>query len=305
MSENKTDHLAVLFADIAESTELYREVGDVEALKVISACLQSMKAVTPQHQGTVVKTMGDALMCMFSDADSAVDAAVEMQLSIDALQPDGRLMKIRIGLHTGPVVVGADDIYGDTVNVAAYLGDAATPGQILITESTAETLRPERKAGVRPIFDAFLKTSLAKTPVCEVQWRDDFSERTHINLNISRTIPQDAGSLLLTLGGEEHRVDYWHSMLVIGRDPACDLVVPGNVVSRRHAAIRVERTQFFLVDHSINGTFVTRASGEEIHVMRREIMLEVRGEIRLGYSKSERPEPFISFNRDRRSIYRA
>lgn len=304
MSLNKSDHLAVLFADVAESTELYRELGDVEALRVISSCLQTMKAVLPQHRGRIVKTLGDALMCLFPDAEAAVEAAVAMQRSIDTLQPGGRPMQIRIGMHTGPVVVGGDDIYGDTVNVAAYLGDAATPGQILIAEATAESLRPERRAGVRPIFDAVLKATLAKTPVCEVQWRDDFAERTHINLNITRTIPEDAGSLLVQMGNIERRVDYWHSMLVIGRDPECDLVVPGNVVSRRHAAIRIERTQFFLVDHSINGTFVTRASGEEVHVMRREMMLEVRGEIRLGYSKTDRPEPFIAFRRDRRSIYR-
>jgi pSer/pThr/pTyr-binding forkhead associated (FHA) protein len=76
------------------------------------------------------------------------------------------------------------------------------------------------------------------------------------------------------------------------------------LVSRHHATIRIERTQFYLVDHSINGTFVTRASGEEIHVVRREIMLEVRGEIRPGYSRKERAGPFIAFRRDRRSIYR-
>ncbi|MDH4150593.1 MAG: adenylate/guanylate cyclase domain-containing protein [Betaproteobacteria bacterium] len=304
MSDNKNDHLAVLFADVAESTELYREIGDVEALQVISACLTQLISVLPQHQGRLVKTMGDAIMCLFPDSDSAVEAAVDMQRQIDALQPGGRSLQIRIGLHTGPVVVGGDDVYGDTVNVAAYLGDAATPGQILIAEATAEGLRTERRTGVRPIFDAVLKATLAKTPVCEVQWRDDVAERTHINLQISRTIPEDAGSLLLTHGHQEHRVDHWHSMLVMGRDAGCNLVVPLNVVSRRHAAIRIERTQFYLVDHSINGTFVTRANGEEVHVMRREIMLDVRGEIRLGYSRSDRPVPLISFRRDRRSIYR-
>ena len=299
-----TDHLAVLFADVVESTALYRKLGDVEALKVVSACLDALTAVLPRHQGQLVKLLGDAVMCLFPDADCAVDAAIDMQRTIAELNPDGLKMQIRIGLHTGPAVIGANDIYGDTVNVAAYLADAATPGQILIAETTAGELGEGQQEAVWPIFDAILKTSLEKTAVCEVQWRDDATERTQVNVNISRTIPQDVGSLVLTLGEQERRVDYWHETLSIGRAPDSGLMVTEPLVSRHHATIRIERTQFYLVDHSINGTFVTRASGEEIHVVRREIMLEVRGEIRPGYSRKERAGPFIAFRRDRRSIYR-
>ena len=299
-----TDHLAVLFADVVESTALYRKLGDVEALKVVSACLDALTAVLPRHQGRLVKLLGDAVMCLFPDADCAVEAAIDMQRTIAELNPDGLKMQIRIGLHTGPAVIGANDIYGDTVNVAAYLADAATPGQILIAETTAGELGEGQQGAVWPIFDAILKTSLEKTAVCEVQWRDDATERTQVNVNISRTIPQDVGSLVLTLGEQERRVDYWHETLSIGRAPDSGLMVTEPLVSRHHATIRIERTQFYLVDHSINGTFVTRASGEEIHVVRREIMLEVRGEIRPGYSRKERAGPFIAFRRDRRSIYR-
>lgn len=155
-----------------------------------------------------------------------------------------------------------------------------------------------------PIFDAILKTTLAKTAVWEVLWRDDLVNRTQINLHIRRTIPEDAGSLVLSLGHVEHRLDHWHPILTIGRDAACELVVADGVVSRRHATIRVERTQFYLVDHSVNGTFITRSSGEEIHLMRREIMLEGDGEIRPGYSRTLEGRPAIQFRRDRRSIYR-
>lgn len=304
MSNSKSDHLAILFADIVESTALYREVGDVEALKVISSCLRALKDVLPRHQGRLVKSLGDAVMCMFPDAARAVEAAVEMQQAMDVFLSNGRPMRIRIGVHTGPVVIGDDDVYGDTVNVAAYLADAATPGQILLDESMSADLGPDRRACVRPIFDTVLKTTLAKTAVCEVLWRDDFAERTNINLNVSRSIPEDAGSLLLEMDGVERRVDYWHSTLLIGRDATSDLVIPQGVVSRQHATIRIERMQFYLIDHSINGTFVTRGSDEEVHVMRREIMLGVRGEIRPGYSKADGTGPFISFRRDRRSIYR-
>jgi adenylate cyclase len=300
----KNDHLAVLFADVVESTALYRRLGDVAALDVINIVIHELKAVLPNYQGRLVKTLGDAVMCLFPDADAAVEAAVAMQHAVAALNPAGEKMQIRIGLHTGPVVIGSEDVYGDTVNVAAYLADAATAGQILIAEVTAKDMSRERQDAMTPVFDAMLKTTLSKTAVCEVQWRDDLTERTNLNLNIERTIPQDIGSLVLTMGDLECRVDYWNATLAIGRASDSGMVLTDSLVSRRHATIRVERTQFYLVDHSINGTFVTRASGEEIHVVRREIMLEVRGEIRPGYSRSGRAGPFITFHRDRRSMYR-
>ena len=300
----KNDHLAVLFADVVESTALYRRLGDVQALHVINAVIDELKAVLPRYQGRLVKTLGDAVMCLFPNADCAVEAAVAMQHAVAGLDLAGEKMQIRIGLHTGPVVIGSEDVYGDTVNVAAYLADAATAGQILIAEVTAKDMSRERRDAMTPVFDAMLKTTLAKTAVCEVQWRDDLTERTNINLHIERTIPQDIGSLVLTMDERECRVDYWNATLTIGRATDSGLVVTDTLVSRKHATIRVERTQFYLVDHSINGTFVTRASGEEIHVVRREIMLEVRGEIRPGYSRSGRAGPSIAFRRDRRSMYR-
>lgn len=304
MLTGHADDLAVLFADIVQSTSLYRRLGDIEALKIINATLGALKGVLPRHHGRLVKTLGDAVMCLFPDADSAVDAAIEMHQAVAVLKPGGLAIQIRIGLHTGAVVVGGDDVYGDTVNVAAYLADAAGPDQILIAQSTLDQLHTTRREATSPIFDAVLKTTLAKTAVCEVRWRDDLVNRTQINPLIHRTIPEDAGSLVLGLGGAERRVDHWHPLLTIGRDAGCALVIGDAVVSRRHATIRAERTQFFIIDHSVNGTFITRENGEEIHLVRREMLLEGSGTIRPGYSIAHPAKPVISFRRDRRSIYR-
>lgn len=304
MPNSNTDDLAVLFADVVESTGLYRQLGDIEALKIISACLDAMQGVLPPHQGRLVKTIGDAVMCLFPDAENAVNAAVDMQRAMAVFMPGGVEMQIRIGLYAGPVVIGGDDVFGDTVNVAAYLADAAAPGQILVAEATLDSMGASWRDNVRPLFDAILKSTLAKTSVYEVLWRDDAAERTHINLDITRMIPRDIGSLLLMLDGVEHRVDFWHPTVTIGRGPDCELRIDNPLVSRRHATIRVERTQFYLVDHSSNGTFITRASGEEIHLMRQEVLLEGIGEIRPGYDSRTDTASFISFSRDRRSIYR-
>lgn len=300
MGVTRTEHRAVLFADMADSTSLYRRLGDDQALRVVSACITVLDTVQKRHGGRLVKTLGDAVMCLFGSADDALSAAVDMQRSVADIRPDGLYLQIRIGLHCGPVVISGADAYGDTVNVAAYLSDAATPDQILIAQTTAAAVGTQWRDAIRPLFDAVLKASSARTAISEVLWRDDAMERTQINLDITRTIPQDIGGLLLDYGGETMRIDHWHPVLTIGREPGCGLAIDRRVVSRRHATLRVERTQFYLEDHSVNGTFVKRDGCTEMHLVRREILLGDSGEIRPGYNDG----PAIQFRRDRRSIYR-
>jgi len=175
-----------LFAEIVESTAFYRIHGDIDALEIVNTCPAAMKEVLPRHHGCLVKTLGDAVMFLFPDADSAVDAAVDMQRAITALYLGGRDMKVRIGLHAAPVVTGGDDVYGDTANVAAYLADAANPDQILISESTLQQLNEGYREATWPCFDAIMKTTLAKTALGEVQWRDDLVNSTLINPHIHR-----------------------------------------------------------------------------------------------------------------------
>jgi hypothetical protein len=157
---------------------------------------------------------------------------------------------------------------------------------------------------VRPIFHAVLKGSEKESTVYQVMWRSDKANLTDVNLHSNKFIPGDTGALLVMLDEERVRVDQWRPSIVIGRSKDCDLVVNDNFASRRHLSIKLVRTQFYLFDHSINGTFVSLGSGEEQHVLRREVHLDGSGQICIGRSRSERPSEVITFERDRRSMYR-
>ncbi|HET9664385.1 MAG TPA: FHA domain-containing protein, partial [Burkholderiales bacterium] len=75
--------------------------------------------------------------------------------------------------------------------------------------------------------------------------------------------------------------------------------------SRKHLTVRLMRTNFYLIDHSINGTFVSlEGGGNEVHVLRSELLLEGSGQIILGRSRVEQPNEIIHFSRDRRSMFR-
>ena len=263
--KRQTRTLAVMFADISDSTSLYQKLGDAAARNIVNACLQVINGVLARYEGRLVKTIGDEVMCVFPDADLAVLAASDMQAQVSATKPGNYPVSIHVGLHYGPVLIEENDVFGDTVNVAAYLRAAATAEQILTTDAVERCLTAALKTCVRPIFNAVLKGSEIESTVFQVLWRTG---------------------------------------IVIGRSKDCDLVVTDNFASRRHLSIKLVRTHFYLFDHSINGTFVTLGSGEEVHVLRRELLLDGSGEIYVGRSRVERPAGVITFEPDRRSMYR-
>ena len=299
-----TQNLAVVFADITESTALYQKLGDVPARNIVNACITLVSDVLPRYEGRLVKTIGDEVMCVFPTADLAVLAASDMQAQVSAHRPGNYPVAIHIGLHYGPVLVEDGDVFGDTVNVAAYLTAVATADQILTTQATEACLSPELKSTVRPIFNTVLKGSHEESRVFQVLWRTDKADLTDVNLLSSKIIPGDTGSLLVMLDDERIRVDQWRLSITVGRGKECDLLVNDPYASRKHFSIRLVRTHFYLFDHSINGSFVSLDSGEEVHVLRREMLLDGNGQICAGRSRSERPTEIITFSRDRRSMFR-
>lgn len=300
----QTQNLAVLFADISDSTKLYSTLGDNAARKVVTTCLSLIAGVVEQFRGRVVKTIGDEVMCVFRRADDAVLAAADMQTQVDARRPGKYHVQIHIGLHYGPVLVEDDDVFGDTVNAAAYLTAVAAAEQILTTENTERNLSPELKAGVRPVFKVTLKGSTEESTVYQVVWHQDTGQLTDVNIRSFKIIPGDQGSLLVSHRNTSLRLDQSRPNISIGRGEDCELVVNEKLASRKHVSIRLINTNFYLVDHSLNGTFVSLESGEEVHVLRKELLLDGAGTMTLGCSVDEGAVELIAFRRDRRSMYR-
>lgn len=297
-------HMAVLFADLTGSTRLYSTLGDDAARGVVDACIAEMLAVLPQYEGRLIKTIGDEIMCVFPSADQSMLAASDMQARVTDNPPAGYPVSIHIGLHFGPVLVEDEDVFGDTVNAAAYLTAVASGEQILITEATQSCLSPELKGCVRPVFNAVLKGNTEESTVYQILWRKDNVDITDVNLQQHRIIPADTGSLLLSLGKHRLRIDQHRTSVQLGRGPDCDLVVTDKFASRAHAVVNVQRTHFYLIDESINGTYVLLDGGEEIHLLRGELLLERSGKISLGRSFKNDPVEVIEFARDRRALYR-
>jgi class 3 adenylate cyclase len=117
--------VTILFSDIAGSTQLNNELGDVRWLELLRAHHAVIREQIASHDGFEVKVQGDGFMIAFPSARRAIDCA----RAIQAKMLDG--IQVRIGLHTGEAVREEDDFYGRNVVLAARIAGAAEPGQIL------------------------------------------------------------------------------------------------------------------------------------------------------------------------------
>src|SRR5437588_8616897 len=130
MQNLPTGTVTLLFTDIAGSTRLLTQLGDRYA-SVLSQCRQVLRAVFGQWNGNVVDTQGDAFFVVFARATDAVSAAVAAQRVIASYAfPNGAVVQVRIGLHTGEPQRTADGYVGLDVHRAARMMSAGHGGQV-------------------------------------------------------------------------------------------------------------------------------------------------------------------------------
>jgi adenylate cyclase len=287
-------HPAILFADIVGSTRLYETLGDTHAKGLIDECIGTMRDVVERYGGRVVKTIGDEVMCVLPNADSACLAATDMQLKISSMaESSGVKRAIRAGFHAGPVIEDDNDVFGDSVNIAARMAGLAKAMQIITTQATVQQLSLLLQSSTRRIAALTIKGKGDDIDVCEVIWQAG-DELTMATPSINR---QSAASRLsLAYAGTEMVLEQTSPGIVLGRDPACQIVVTDRMASRQHARIERRRGKFFLIDQSTNGTFVTFEGEEEIALRREELMLRGKGLIAFGRQAGEATQDVATFS---------
>ena len=278
----------VLFADVSGSTKLYESVGDQAALAAIELCLRLFGALTEQHGGRVVKTIGDEIMAVFPGAPEASRAAIDIQLGMREMAPVDKVrLGVRIGLHHGPVMEREGDVFGDTVNLAARLTEMASAGQIITSLETVDLLEPIQKMDCRSLYAIAVKGKEREVGICEVLWTDT-DDATQL---VAQRATTDQGKQLrLVYRSRVVVLDDDKRTLTLGREPTTDLVVPDRMASRTHCEISRRQGKFVLVDRSANGTYLTIDGDREIVLRREEAMLRHHGVIALGQSQSTATE---------------
>ena len=149
----------ILFADVAAYSRLMRADEDQTFADLRAHLVELVAPVLERCHGRLVKNLGDGVLVEFGSAVEAVRCAVELQRGMaerNAGLPKSRQQSFRIGLHLGDVIVSDQDVFGDTVNVAARLQALAEPGSIVLSGTVHEQVRdkltlPFRDLGARTL----------------------------------------------------------------------------------------------------------------------------------------------------------
>jgi len=155
--EGERKQVTIVFADLRGSLELLADRDPEDARQILDPVLERLMEAVHRYEGTVNQVMGDGIMALFGAPIAHEDhalraclAALEMQASIGRLAREvesriGMQLRIRVGLHSGEVVVrsvGSDlrmdyTAVGETTHLAARVEQLAAPGSVLLSGATA------------------------------------------------------------------------------------------------------------------------------------------------------------------------
>jgi class 3 adenylate cyclase len=147
--------ITLLFTDLQGSTALYDHIGDLNAFALVQRHFERLRDVTVRHGGTIIKTIGDAIMAAFLDPAGAVAAATAMLREMDTFNRDlpDKALILKSGIHRGAAITVTQnerlDYFGQSVNIAARVQNLAQAEEICLTTEVLEA------PGVREMLAPF------------------------------------------------------------------------------------------------------------------------------------------------------
>jgi adenylate cyclase len=139
------ENVAFLFTDLLGSTVFYEEVGDAQAYGQVRRHFEFLLHWIEHHGGTLVKTIGDAVMAVFESPEQAVQAAFDIQARVHEFNANSLPLDpiiIKIGIHFGHAIAvnsnGVLDYFGRNVNIAARVQSLSKGGDIVLSHACAE-----------------------------------------------------------------------------------------------------------------------------------------------------------------------
>ena len=260
MGTAEPKEMTVLFADVAGSVELYSALGDVKAHNRVLRCLERMTLLVEKNRGWVADTIGDEIMCAVEKPGCALQAAREIQV---ALQNDyHHELDVRIGIHSGPTCMDNDQLFGDTVNIAARVVAFAKAGQIMLSGHTCKRLSDKDRAMTNHFSNVSIKGK--RDPYVIHQAILDHRDVTRM-VHHSDTQPAERrrrkNNVTLRYADAETIIPEGKEFL-LGRGVQCGLKINSNAASRIHVALEFYSGKLTITDRSTNGTFIRTKTGK-------------------------------------------
>ncbi len=123
----------VLFTDIVGSTDRAAQLGDRRWRDLLDRHDQSVRIQIGRFRGREVKTVGDGFVAMFDSPGRAIECALAIRETLDALD-----IGVRAGIHTGEIELRGDDVAGLAVHLGARVSALADPGEVLVSSTVKD-----------------------------------------------------------------------------------------------------------------------------------------------------------------------
>nr|WP_255415475.1 adenylate/guanylate cyclase domain-containing protein [Ruegeria sp. Alg231-54] len=160
----------MLFTDVEGSTMLAAAMGDQGWSALIDQHFQTVESIVAIHRGQFVKSLGDGTLSSFQSATEALLAAIKIQEAVALSDVEPRL-SLRVGIHTGDVVLARGDFFGTVVNKAARITSSANPGEILVSDVTRAIVGGNHEFEFAAARSLVLKGLPDDHTVYRLQWR--------------------------------------------------------------------------------------------------------------------------------------
>lgn len=290
---NLTKDAAIMFADIVGSSKLYIQLGNQQARRLIDNAVQVMAQVAAENGGRIIKTLGDEIMVQFPEAEAACEAAITIGIQLAKLD-----LKIRTGIGFGEIIDEENDVFGDTVNNAAYLAKLAQANQVVMTSEFVNALPPWLSHQCEPFDRIKLKGAGQKSVVYRLVWDrsgDKALNATHVAWQNLSNNTYFSTTMVLEFAGQTHKINSESKHITFGRDPSSvDICIADSKASRCHCSVYFNRGKFVLEDHSTNGTYLLVPPKDEFYLRREAAPLTGYGQFSLGQS-NERSVQVVTF----------
>lgn len=297
----------VVFTDLHGSTAVFESLGNARATEIVTHITAWIAQQCEASGGRVVKTLGDGVLAIFPNGQSATNAVVELQ-QLHSKQtmhtpPDLRL-PMRIGMASGEVEMVSGDCYGDAVNVAARLCDLCGPNQIWASVASLNAVDEPDDVSFRALGPIAIRGRAEPCAVIQMEWRhEDKSDLMTMqgrldDIYSSGKVDALGREIELTWLTTTKRFRSFDLPVHIGRVRTAEFMVNDPRVSRMHARLEWRNGSVMLVDLSSYGSWVrfTGAKGADILLRREECVLHGKGELALGASFADVSVPTVQFS---------
>ena len=297
--------LTVIFADLTGSTGVFESLGNIKATLAITRLTQWIGSVCENHNGYVIKSLGDGVLVLFQESHNAIEASIQLQQVHQKRilkWPEPLKMRLQIGMARGDVVEQDGDCYGDAVNVASRLSDLSGPEQILASNAVIQQLPDDFIVRARCLGSMVIKGRTESCVVHRIEWQDEvLSEVFTIAASLVPTSLTSSNSMSpagIELSWLDTSAKFFSSEfpVFLGRDGNASFIVQDPRVSRTHAVIEWRGGKFYLEDLSSYGTWIRFSNSKAIVSLRRqECVLMLDGEMALGASFEDFSVPTVTF----------